>query len=103
MLSPWAGPMTPDRIVGRPYQADAMSAAADRAAAERAKLNEVMVVAAAESTITNARIAELVEAQRAARARWAAAKGQLTRAMKTAAPRRSLPPATGNGRLRRVR
>jgi len=59
-----------------------MSAAEDRAAAERFKLNEAMAVTSAESTVANVRMADLVEAQRAARARWTAAKGRLTRAMR---------------------
>jgi len=59
-----------------------VSDAADRAAAEQAKLDEAMVVTSAESAVRDARMAELVEAHRAARARWSAAKGQLTRAMK---------------------
>ena len=59
-----------------------MSDAADRAAAEQAKLNEAMVVTSAESAVRDTRMVELVEAQRAARARWSAAKGRLTRAMK---------------------
>ena len=59
-----------------------MSDAADRASAEQAKLNEPMVVTSAESAVRAARMAELVEAHRAARARLSAAKGQLTRAMK---------------------
>lgn len=59
-----------------------MSGAEERAAAEQAKLNEAMVVTSAESAVRSARMAELVEAQRGARARWSAAKGQLTRAMK---------------------
>jgi hypothetical protein len=59
-----------------------MSSAEDRAAAEQAKLNEAMVVTSAERTVTDVRVAELVEAQRAARARWSAAKGQVTRALK---------------------
>jgi hypothetical protein len=54
----------------------------DQAARERAKLSEAMAITAAESVVTNARMAELVEAQRVARARHAAAKGPLTRAMK---------------------
>jgi len=59
-----------------------MSGPQDRAASERAKLHEAMVVTAAESTVTSARMADLAEAQRAARARWSAAKGLLTKAMK---------------------
>lgn len=59
-----------------------MSDAESRAAAEQAKLDEAMVVTSAESAVRGARMAELVEAQRAARARWSAAKGQVTRAMK---------------------
>ena len=59
-----------------------MADAEYRAAAEQAKLNEAMVVTSAESAVRDARMAELVEAHRAARARWSAAKGQLTRAMK---------------------
>ena len=48
----------------------------------RAKLGQVMVIAAAEGTVTSARMADLVDAPRAARARWAAAKGRVTRARK---------------------
>jgi hypothetical protein len=59
-----------------------VSGAKARAVAERAKLHEAMVVTAAESTVTSARMADLAEAQRAARARWSAAKGVLTKAMK---------------------
>jgi len=59
-----------------------MSTAEDRAAAERAKLNEAMVVMSAELPVINARMADLVEVQRAARARHIAAKGQVTRALK---------------------
>jgi hypothetical protein len=60
----------------------AVSGAEDRSAAERAKLGEAMVVTAAESTATSARMTELVEAQRAARARWSAAKGLVTKALR---------------------
>jgi hypothetical protein len=59
-----------------------VSGAGDRAGAERAKLSEAMVITAAESTVTSARMADLVDAQRAARARHSAAKGPLTKAMK---------------------
>jgi hypothetical protein len=59
-----------------------VSGAEDRSAAERAKLGEAMVVTAAESTVTSARMTELVEAQRAARARWSAAKGLVTKALR---------------------
>lgn len=59
-----------------------MSAAEDHAAAERAKLNEAMVVMSAERPVIDARMADLVEVQRAARARHIAAKGQVTRALK---------------------
>ena len=59
-----------------------MSTAEEREAAERAKLNEAMVVTSAERVVINTRMAELVEVQRSARARLSAAKGQLTRAMK---------------------
>jgi len=59
-----------------------VSAAEDRAAAEQAKLNEAMVVTSAESAVRGSRMADLVEAQRGAGARWSSAKGQLTRAMK---------------------
>jgi hypothetical protein len=56
--------------------------AEDREAAERAKLNEAMVMMSAENSVINIRVAELAEMHRSARARWSAAKGQLTRAMK---------------------
>jgi len=59
-----------------------MSTAEDRAAAERAKLNEAVMVMSAERPVINARVADLVEVQRAAQARWSAAEGELTRAMK---------------------
>ncbi len=59
-----------------------MSGAAARAEAERARLSEAMAITAAESTVTSARMADLVEAQQAARARHSAAKGLLTKAMK---------------------
>lgn len=59
-----------------------MSDAEDKAAAERAKLNEAMAITSAESTVTAARMADLVEAQRSARRRWSAAKGGLTKAMR---------------------
>ncbi len=59
-----------------------MSGADDRAASERAKLSEAMAVTAAEGVVTSARMADLMEAQRAARARHSAAKGLLTKAMK---------------------
>jgi hypothetical protein len=59
-----------------------VSAAEDRAAAEQAKLDEALVVTSAESEVCHSRMADLVEAHRGARARWSAAKGQLTRAMK---------------------
>jgi len=59
-----------------------VSAADGRAKAERAKLHEAMAITAAESTVTSARMADLMEAQRAARARHSAAKGLLTKAMK---------------------
>lgn len=49
---------------------------------ETAKLNEAMVVMSAEREVTGARRADLAEAHRGARARWIAAKGRLTRAMK---------------------
>jgi hypothetical protein len=55
---------------------------AGRPADEQARLNEAIVVTAAESAITSARMAELVEIQRAAWARHRAAKGLLTRARK---------------------
>ena len=55
---------------------------ADRARVERAKLGAAMAITAAESTVTSARMADLVEVQRAARARWSAAKGLLTKAIK---------------------
>ena len=70
--------------------------AEDREAAERAKLNEAMVVMSAENSVISIRVTELAEMHRSARARWSAAKGQLTRAMKRAAPRRSPPPASGS-------
>jgi hypothetical protein len=53
-----------------------------QAEAERAKLYETMAITAAESTVTSARMGDLMEAQRAARARQSAAKGLLTKAMK---------------------
>ena len=56
--------------------------AEDREAAERAKLNEAMVVMSAENSVISIRVTELAEMHRSARARWSAAKGQLTRAMK---------------------
>jgi hypothetical protein len=59
-----------------------VSDAEARAAAEQAKLNELMAVTAAESGVRDARMADLVEAQRFARARWSAAKGLLTKAMR---------------------
>jgi len=59
-----------------------MSDTQDRAASERAKLNKAMAITSAESVVTSARMADLVEAQRAAQARHAAAKGLLTKAMK---------------------
>ena len=59
-----------------------MSTGDDQAAAERAKLHEAMAITAAESTVTSARMADLVEAQRAARARHSADNGLLTKAMK---------------------
>jgi hypothetical protein len=59
-----------------------VSTAEEREATEQAKLNEAMVVTSAERTVIDVRMAELVEVQRSARARWSAAKGQLTRAMK---------------------
>jgi hypothetical protein len=59
-----------------------VSGAEGRAASERAKLGDAMAITSAESVVTSARMAELVEAQRAARARHSAAKGLLTRAMK---------------------
>ena len=59
-----------------------MSSADDRAAIERAKLNESMTLTAAEGVVTSARMADLMQAQRGARARHSAAKGLLTRAMK---------------------
>jgi 1,6-anhydro-N-acetylmuramate kinase len=55
---------------------------ADRADAGRAKLNKAMAVTAAESVVTSARMADLVEAQRAARAQHSAAQGLLTKALK---------------------
>jgi hypothetical protein len=54
----------------------------ERAEAERAKLHEAITITAAESTVTSARMADLMEAQRAARARPSAAMGLLTKAMK---------------------
>src|SRR6266852_2790888 len=59
-----------------------MSGADDRAVIERAKLSEAMAVTAAEGVVTSARMADLMEAQRAAGARHLAAKGLLTKAMK---------------------
>ena len=59
-----------------------MSSADDRASAERARLHEAMAITAAERTVTSARMADLVEAQRAAQAWYSAAKGLLTKAMK---------------------
>ena len=59
-----------------------MSGTQDRVASERAKLNEAMAITSAESVVTSARMADLVEAQRAAQARHAAAKGLLTKATK---------------------
>jgi hypothetical protein len=56
--------------------------AEDRAAAERAKLNEATMAMSARHSVINARVADLAEVERAARARWAAAEGELTRAMK---------------------
>jgi hypothetical protein len=54
----------------------------DWATGERAKLSEALAVTSAESVVTSARMADLVEARRAAQARHAAAKGLLTRAMR---------------------
>jgi hypothetical protein len=54
----------------------------DRAAGEQARLSQTMAITVAESAVRSARMADLVEAQRAARARWSAAKGLLTKAMK---------------------
>jgi hypothetical protein len=51
-----------------------VSAADDRAATKRAKLSEAMAITAAESTVTSARMADLMEAQRAARARHSRAR-----------------------------
>ncbi len=59
-----------------------MSGAGDRAVIERAKLSEAMAVTAAEGVVTSARMADLMEAQRAARARHSAAKDLLTKATK---------------------
>jgi len=59
-----------------------VSTAEEREAAEQAKLNEAMVITSAERTVIDVRMAELAAVQRSARARWSAAKGQLTRAMK---------------------
>lgn len=50
------------------------------AATEQAKLDEMMVVAAAESVVTNSRHAELQELTRTTRRRVSATRGQLTRA-----------------------
>ncbi len=44
-----------------------MSDADDRAVIEQAKLSEAMAVTAAEGVVTSARMADLMEAQRAAR------------------------------------
>ena len=59
-----------------------MTPAEDRAAAERAKLREAMTAMSAEHSVINARVADLAEAERAARARWSAAEGELARALK---------------------
>ncbi|MEV6832052.1 hypothetical protein [Amycolatopsis sp. NPDC051102] len=51
-------------------------------AAERSQLNAAFVVNAAEGTVATVRQDELVAQQAAARRRWTAAKGQLTKARK---------------------
>ena len=50
--------------------------------AHRDQLNQMIAVSAAERTVADARQADLIQQQKAARQRWAAAKGQLTRARK---------------------
>ena len=59
-----------------------MTGAEGRAGSEWAKLGVAMAITSAESVVSSARMAQLVEAQRAARARHSAAKGLLTRAMR---------------------
>jgi len=48
--------------------------------ARRDQLNQMVAVSAAERTVADVRQADLIQRQKAARGRWAAAKGQLTRA-----------------------
>ncbi|SEP46484.1 hypothetical protein [Amycolatopsis saalfeldensis] len=50
--------------------------------AHRDRLNRMIAVSAAERTVADRRQADLLQQQKAARQRWAAAKGQLTRARK---------------------
>jgi hypothetical protein len=59
-----------------------VSDAEDTAAAEREKLNRAMAITSAESTVIEARMADLVRAQRLARRRWSAAKGLVTRVLR---------------------
>jgi hypothetical protein len=54
----------------------------DDQAAERARLHEFMAVGEAERTVADVRMADLKEAQDAARRRHIAAKGMVTRARK---------------------
>jgi hypothetical protein len=54
----------------------------ERRDAEQARLDEMMAVSGAESTVASARIADLKAEHDHARRRWITAKGQLTRARK---------------------
>jgi hypothetical protein len=56
------------------------SALADAADREQGRLNELIAVGGAERVVADARLADLVAKQQAARRRWTAAKGRLTRA-----------------------
>ena len=73
--------MTEPRGSGAP-DLDALIAARE---AERARLHEAMVVGEAEGTVAAARQSDLAAQQNAARRRWSAAKGLLTKAQKNGA------------------